>query len=120
MQILPLPQEHGAIASLGFRVGPFAYCNDVSNLPDATLAALEGVELLIVDALRYTPHPSHAHVAKTLGWIEQLHPKHAVLTNLHVDLDYQRLAAELPPGVEPAYDGWTTQLHISHNISYAR
>ena len=90
---------------LGFRFGPLAYSSDVDGLDDAAFAALEGVECWIVDALRYTPHPSHAHLARTLEWIARVKPKRAILTNLHVDLDYETLRRELPPGVEPAYDG---------------
>jgi phosphoribosyl 1,2-cyclic phosphate phosphodiesterase len=106
IEALPLPQVHGNIPSLGFRIGPLAYCNDCSALPDETLAACEGADLFIVDALRHTPHPSHASVNDALGWISRVQPGHAVLTNMHIDLDYAALAAELPPGVEPAVDGW--------------
>jgi phosphoribosyl 1,2-cyclic phosphate phosphodiesterase len=69
------------------------------------------VELWIVDALRYTPHPTHANVATALSWIARLKPRHAVLTNLHMDLDYEKLKRELPTGVEPAYDGMVLQVH---------
>ena len=104
---LPLDQEHGRIRSLGFRFGGLAYCNDLNALPDETMAALGGLNILIIDALRYTPHPSHAHLERTLEWIEALQPKRAVLTNLHVDFDYKTLASELPSGIEPAFDGWS-------------
>jgi phosphoribosyl 1,2-cyclic phosphate phosphodiesterase len=69
------------------------------------LPHLEGLDLWIVDALRREPHPSHFSLAETLDWIARLKPKRAVLTNLHIDLDYDTLLKELPPGVEPAYDG---------------
>ena len=98
-------QNHGRIRSLGFRFGSIAYSPDVDGLDDDAFAALDGVDAWIVDALRYTPHPSHAHLARTLEWIARVKPKHAILTNMHVDLDYETLRAELPPGVEPAYDG---------------
>lgn len=104
---LPVDQEHGRIRSLGFRFGPIAYCNDLNGLPDRSKAALQGLDLLVIDALRYTPHPSHAHLEQTLDWIAELKPKQAVLTNLHVDFDYQTLKRELPEGVLPAYDGWS-------------
>jgi phosphoribosyl 1,2-cyclic phosphate phosphodiesterase len=103
--VLPFWQEHGNFGALGFRLGPVAYSSDVNAMPEESLAALEGVDLWIVDALRYTPHPTHAHVALALEWIARVKPKHAVLTNLHIDLDYETLKRELPPGVEPAYDG---------------
>jgi phosphoribosyl 1,2-cyclic phosphate phosphodiesterase len=98
-------QKHGRVHSLGFRFGPIAYSSDVNGLDDEAFAALEGVECWIVDALRYTPHPSHANVATALEWIARVNPPRAILTNLHIDLDYERLKHELPPGVEPAYDG---------------
>jgi phosphoribosyl 1,2-cyclic phosphate phosphodiesterase len=100
-----LAQNHGDIDSLGFRFGPVAYCNDCKLLPDASLAACEGVDLFIVDALRDTLHPSHANVAQALEWIETVKPKHAILTNMHIDLDYVELSARLPAGVVPAIDG---------------
>ena len=110
ISVLPLDQQHGRIRSLGFRIGPLAYCNDVNLLPERTLQALRGVELLVVDALRYKPHPTHAHVAQALEWIAMIGPERAVLTNLHVDLDYATLRRDLPDGVEPAYDGMVLKL----------
>jgi phosphoribosyl 1,2-cyclic phosphate phosphodiesterase len=98
-------QEHGEIRSLGFRFGPLAYSPDVNLLPEAAFEALAGVEIWIVDALRYTPHPTHAHLERTLSWIERVKPRVAVLTNLHIDMDYNRLSAELPAGVVPGFDG---------------
>lgn len=103
--ILAFGQQHGRIRSLGFRFGPVAYSPDVDGLDEEAFAALEGVDCWIVDALRYTPHPSHAHLERTLEWIARVKPKRAILTNMHVDLDYDRLKRELPSGIEPAYDG---------------
>ncbi len=105
LTVLPLDMEHGRIRCLGFRIGSLAYCNDVNALPDETLNALEGLDTLVIDALRYTPHPTHAHLEQTLEWIAQIRPRLAVLTNLHVDMDYGTLARDLPNGVVPAYDG---------------
>ena len=98
-------QEHGELTSLGFRFGAVAYSSDVAHLPEASMAALEGLDVWIVDALRETPHPTHAHLERTLEWIWRLRPKRAILTNLHVDMDYEALRSKLPEGVEPAYDG---------------
>jgi phosphoribosyl 1,2-cyclic phosphate phosphodiesterase len=98
-------QGHGRIRSLGYRFGAIAYSPDADALDEAAFAALEGVECWIVDALRRTPHPSHAHLARTLEWIARVKPRRAILTNMHVDMDYETLRRELPPGVEPAYDG---------------
>ncbi|MGA7711885.1 MAG: MBL fold metallo-hydrolase [Rhizomicrobium sp.] len=112
LPILPFTQQHGEIQSLGFRFGSIAYSADVNALDDAAFEALKGVECWIVDALRYTPHPSHSHVAQTLEWIARVKPARAILTNLHVDLDYEKLKRELPPGVEPAYDGMTVTVEF--------
>ena len=102
---LPVLQEHGDIASLGFRFGNVAYSADIGGLPDDSAAALHGLDVWIVDALRDRPHPSHFSVADALSWIERLEPRRAILTNLHADLDYETLREKLPPHVEPAYDG---------------
>jgi len=110
--ILTFDQDHGGVRSVGYRIGPVGYCSDVVALPEAALAALAGVEVFIIDALRYRPHPTHAHVALALDWIAALKPKRAILTNLHLDLDYATLAAELPEGVEPAYDGLRFEVEI--------
>jgi phosphoribosyl 1,2-cyclic phosphate phosphodiesterase len=107
---LPILQQHGDIASLGFRFGSFAYSCDLNGMPAASAAALTGLDIWVVDALRYTPHPSHLSVADALAWIERLRPKRAILTNLHADLDYETLRKELPPRVEPAYDGISVEL----------
>ena len=110
--VLAFAMGHGKIECLGYRFGPIAYSSDVDRLDDEAFESLAGVECWIVDALRYSPHPSHAHVAKTLEWIAQVKPKRAILTNLHVDLDYETLRRELPPGVEPAYDGMTVAVRL--------
>lgn len=105
--VLPFLQGHGRIHSLGFRFGALAYSSDVNELDGTAFAALEGIECWIVDALRHDPHPTHANVATALQWIARVKPKRAILTNLHIDLDYESLRRELPEGVEPAYDGMT-------------
>ena len=102
---LPILQDHGDIPSLGFRFGALAYSCDVSGLPAASFSALAGLDLWIVDALRYRPHPSHFSVDEALAWIERVKPRRAILTNLHSDLDYEDLRRKLPPHVEPAFDG---------------
>jgi phosphoribosyl 1,2-cyclic phosphate phosphodiesterase len=105
LPVRPFWQQHGDIRSLGFRFGPIAYSPDVNELDDKAFAALEGVDTWIVDALRYKPHPTHASVAQALEWIERVKPRRAILTNLQQDLDYETLKRELPPHVEPAFDG---------------
>jgi phosphoribosyl 1,2-cyclic phosphate phosphodiesterase len=102
---LPLLQQHGDIPSIGFCFGNLAYSCDLSGMPPETAAALSGLDVWIVDALRYLPHPSHFSLDDALHWIARLKPRRAILTNLHADLDYDVLRAKLPPNVEPAYDG---------------
>jgi len=111
--VLGFDQDHGEVRSVGFRFGGLAYSSDVLDLPDAAFEALAGVDTWIVDALRWTPHPTHAHVEKALEWISRARPRRAVLTNLHIDLDYNELKARLPQGVEPAYDGMTLPIPLS-------
>lgn len=110
IDVLPFLQHHGHGHSLGFRFGGLAYATDVHEFPDQSLEQLEGLDVLILDALRYTSHPCHFSVAEALEVIEQVKPKRAILTHLHIDLDYQTLKAELPAHVEPAYDGMVIEL----------
>jgi len=102
---LPFRLNHGEIDALGFRIGDFAYTPDLNGIPAESEPYLRGLDVWVVDALRYTPHPSHFTVADTLGWIDRLHPKRAILTNLHTDLDFDQLRQKLPDHVEPAFDG---------------
>ncbi|HLZ76258.1 MBL fold metallo-hydrolase [Phenylobacterium sp.] len=111
--VVTFDQDHGGVRSVGYRFGGVAYSSDVVNLDETAFAALSGLDVWIVDALRYRPHPTHAHLERTLEWIARLKPRRAILTNLHIDLDYATLKAELPAGVEPAHDG----LRFSHELS---
>ena len=104
---LPFKVHHGNIDALGFRVGNVAYTPDVNDVPDSSLKHLEGLDIWIVDALRHKPHPSHFSLSETLEWITRMKPKQAIITNMHVDLDYETLCKELPPHITPAYDGMT-------------
>lgn len=101
----PLLQIHGDIQSLGFRVGPLAYCPDVSDFPATTVSRLQGLELLVIDALQWRTHPSHLSLGQAMDWIAKLKPRKAVLTHMHVPLDYAAIMAETPDHIEPAYDG---------------
>lgn len=105
VNIMALRQHHGAMLTLGFRFGGLAYSPDVSDIDDDVAERMTGLDVWIVDALRYEPHPSHFHVKKALHWIERLKPKRAIITHMTSDLDYEVLKRELPEGVEPAYDG---------------
>jgi len=110
--VVTFEQDHGGVRSVGYRFGGVAYSSDLVRLDEAAFAALQGLDVWIVDALRYRPHPTHAHLERTLEWIARVKPRRAILTNMHIDLDYAKLAAELPAGVEPAYDG----LRLEHQL----
>ena len=110
ISVLPFVQDHGYSATLGLRIGGFAYSTDVTELDDNAFGALEDVDLWIVDCLRRDPHPTHSHLAKTLSWITRARPRRAVLTHMDQSLDYCELSAELPSGVEPGYDGLVIEL----------
>jgi phosphoribosyl 1,2-cyclic phosphate phosphodiesterase len=100
----PHQQHHGDIFSLGFRMGDVAYCTDVNRFTEQSLANLQGLDVLVIDALQYKPHPSHFSLSEALDWIAALSPKRAVLTHMHIPLDYDTVMRETPDHVEPAYD----------------
>jgi phosphoribosyl 1,2-cyclic phosphate phosphodiesterase len=112
IEFQPLTQMHGSIQSLGFRIGGFAYCTDVSDFPERTAAALKDLEVLIIDALQHNPHPSHISLNEALAWIEKLSPKRAFLTHMHTPLDYLTVSRETPAHVMPSYDGLVIELTV--------
>jgi phosphoribosyl 1,2-cyclic phosphate phosphodiesterase len=105
LSVVPIPQQHGDVPSLGFRFGAIAYSPDISAIPEASLPLFADLDLWIVDALRPLPHPSHFSVGQALAWIEKLNVKRAILTHMTSELDYESLRRELPPHVEPGFDG---------------
>jgi phosphoribosyl 1,2-cyclic phosphate phosphodiesterase len=106
IEALPFSVEHGpGYEALGFRFGGLAYLPDVSALPREAKAAMAGLDILILDCLRETPHPSHFSLAESLAAIAELAPRRTILTNLHNDLDFVRLSRMLPETVEAAFDG---------------
>ena len=101
-------QHHGQVDSLGFLFGDgktIGYSSDVVDLPEESFALLEGCHTWIVDSLRRKEHISHAHLDKTLSWLKRIRPERGILTNMHLDMDYQTLCQELPDDIKPAYDG---------------
>jgi phosphoribosyl 1,2-cyclic phosphate phosphodiesterase len=111
LTVLPVLQQHGSIHSLGFRIGNIAYSPDVNGLPTNTVSALRDLDVWIVDALRHKPHPSHFSLDEALAWIDRIKPKRAILTHMHVDLDYETLRRSLPDRIEPAFDGMVVELN---------
>ena len=110
LKAIAFAQNHGNVISTGYRIGKIGYSTDAKALDDAAFAALEGVDLWIVDCLRVKPHPTHSHLEQTLKWIERVKPKRAILTHLNHATDYEELRSLCPPGVEPAYDGLVVEL----------
>lgn len=112
IEIAPFRADHGSTDALGFRIAGLAYLPDAVVIPDETWEALEGLEYWVVDALRRKPHPTHAHLDLTLQWIARARPKRAVITNMHLDLDYETLLTELPPEIRPAFDGMVIAIDL--------
>lgn len=115
--VVTFDQDHGEVRTVGYRFGDVAYSPDVVQLDDAAFDALAGLDVWIVDALRWRPHPTHAHVERTLEWIARVRPRRAILTNLHIDLDFEDLRSRLPPGVEPGFDGLRLEHQIQEDFS---
>jgi phosphoribosyl 1,2-cyclic phosphate phosphodiesterase len=110
IEATPFNVEHGEIPALGFRFGGLAYTPDLNGVGALSLPYLADLDIWVIDALRYRPHPSHLTVEEALGWIAKMRPRRAIVTNLHTDLDYEALARRLPANVEPAYDGLVIEL----------
>jgi phosphoribosyl 1,2-cyclic phosphate phosphodiesterase len=100
----PFPVRHGQADALGFRIHDLAYVPDISAMTDEAWAAVEGLDCWILDALRYRPHPTHTHLEQSLAWIARAAPRRAVLTNMHIDLDHDRVDRETPDNVTPGHD----------------
>lgn len=105
IRVEPFEQDHGDITSLGFRIGGFAYSCDLSGIPNQSIPAITGLDVWVLDALRPTPHPSHLSLPEALALVEHHAPRQAVLTNLHIDLDYEATDQCTPANVTPAFDG---------------
>ncbi|URK87728.1 MBL fold metallo-hydrolase [Rhizobium sp. RCAM05350] len=109
----PVLQHHGSIMSMGFRIGGFAYCSDVSDFPQDTIGKLAGLDMLVIDTLQYKFHPSHLSLEQSLGWIKRFSPKRAVLTHMHTPLDYETVMRETADHIQPAYDGMRLEFDVS-------
>jgi phosphoribosyl 1,2-cyclic phosphate phosphodiesterase len=111
LTVTPFEQSHGfGSKTLGYRIGPAAYSTDAVELPEEAFEILAGLDLWVVDCLRFEPHVTHAHFDKVMGWIDRLKPKHAILTHMNHMVDYDVIRAKCPPGVEPGYDGLAVEI----------
>jgi len=108
--IQPIPMRHGSIRATGYRIGNFAYLTDTSGVPASSRALLRDLDVLVVDALRWEPHPTHLSVPEALELIADLQPKHAYLTHVGHTLEHQATNARIAPHAELAYDGLQLEL----------
>jgi phosphoribosyl 1,2-cyclic phosphate phosphodiesterase len=106
-EVVPVPVWHGRMEVFGYRIGSFAYVTDCNRIPEESFAALAGVEVLILDALRYRPHPTHFTIGEALEAAARIDARRTILTHLTHEVDHGALLAPLPPGVELGYDGLT-------------
>ncbi|NUM89651.1 MAG: MBL fold metallo-hydrolase [Bdellovibrionales bacterium] len=114
VEVIPLPLQHGRISCLGFRIGSFAYITDCSYIPDATLAKLKGLELLVLDCLRPKPHTTHLNAAQSIDYARRIRAKKTVFTHMGFELEYEAFRKELPRGMAPGYDGMQFRLPEPH------
>jgi len=105
LRFTPIPVTHGKDTIYGFRFGDAAYLTDHSDIPEASLKLLRGLDVLFLDALRYKPHPTHSTVERSLEYVEMLTPRRAYFTHICHDLQHKRVESLLPPNVRLAYDG---------------
>jgi phosphoribosyl 1,2-cyclic phosphate phosphodiesterase len=105
--LLPIRLQHGRFSVLGFRIGDLAYCTDVNRIPPESWPLLQGLDTLVLDALRHKPHPTHFNFEQALSVIQELRPRQAYLTHLAHDVDHGPAGSALPQGVALAYDGLT-------------
>jgi len=118
VRVQPIPVLHGRLPILGYRIGPFAYLTDCSSIPDESYPMLEGLEVLIIDALRYRPHPTHFSINQALEALQRIAPRRAFLTHLCHNVEHRILSHQLPEGVEPAFDGMEIELDCSEKNTY--
>jgi phosphoribosyl 1,2-cyclic phosphate phosphodiesterase len=108
-----IPVTHGRQEITGYRFGSAAYLTDMSDIPEVSLPLLQNLDILILDALRRDPHPSHSHLDKSVALVEQLKPRRAFFTHMSHDLDHAATEAALPPHIRLAYDGLQLQFEIA-------
>jgi phosphoribosyl 1,2-cyclic phosphate phosphodiesterase len=110
VEVVPVPLRHGGMEVLGFRVGNVAYATDCNGVPPESRALLRDLDLLILDALRFTPHPTHFTLPESLAVVADLRPRRTLLTHMSHEIDHATVSASLPAGVELAYDGLVVEV----------
>jgi len=112
VRIVPVPLWHGRLPILGFRFGSFAYLTDCNRIPDESWALVDGVDTLILDALRDEPHETHFTLGEAVAVVEQIAPRRAYFTHMTHDLPHAKTNARLPAGIELAYDGLVLDIEV--------
>lgn len=107
--LIPIPALHGNLPILGFRLSRAAYVTDFSSIPESSLELLEGLDVLVLDALRHEPHPTHSSIKQSLALVKRLKPARAFFTHIAHELGHKKTNTALPPGVSLAYDGLTLE-----------
>jgi phosphoribosyl 1,2-cyclic phosphate phosphodiesterase len=108
--VVPIPLRHGRYPVLGFRFGNLAYCTDTNGIPSSSMSLLEGLDVLVLDCLRHTPHPTHFSLGEAIAMAQQIGARRTLFTHLCHDLEHEATNAVLPPGIEVAYDGMRVML----------
>lgn len=108
--VVPVPVAHGGMEVFGFRIGGFACVTDVNFISEESFGLLAGVELLVLSALRYRPHPTHFSLAESIVVAQRIGARRTLLTHVAHDIDHGRLLLDLPPGIELGYDGLVATL----------
>ena len=116
VKFIPIPVLHGTLPITGYRFGNAAYITDVSTIPESSFKLLQGLDLLIVSALRHTPHPSHATVHQAVGWANRIGAKQTYFTHISHDLGHAQTNANLPEGIALAYDGLTIPVTLVSEV----
>ena len=114
--VVPVPLLHGRMPILGFRFGSFAYLTDCSAIPEESWTLVQGVETLVIDALRDRPHTTHFTVAEALEAVERIAPRQAYFTHMNHELGYAETSARLPAGVGLAYDGLVVDIVVDIEV----
>jgi phosphoribosyl 1,2-cyclic phosphate phosphodiesterase len=112
VRIVPVPLLHGDMPILGFRFGAFAYLTDCSAIPEGSWPLLDGVDTLVIDALRYRPHTTHFSVDEALAAVRQIGPRRTYFTHMNHELGYAETSARLPADVALAYDGLVLDIAV--------
>lgn len=111
-----IPVTHGRHTITGYRFGSAAYLTDMSDIPEESMPLLQGLDILILDALRREPHPSHSHLANSIAWVEKLAPQRAFFTHISHDLGHEAINTELPDNMKLAYDGLKLHFEIGPEV----